>query len=147
MSQISNYTENKLLDLLFRGQAYSAPTVYVGLFTAQPSAAPGSGTEVTGNNYARVKTAAGASQAISDWTATQGGTSGASSGTSGNTTNANAVNFPTPSANWGLCQWFGLFDAPTGGNLLWWGPLTIPKTINQADVVNFPAGSLSVTLS
>lgn len=146
MSQISNYTENKILDLLFRGQAYTAPTVYVGLFTAAPSAA-GGGTEVTGNNYARVKTAASTSQGLGDWTATQGGSSSASSGTSGNTTNVNALNFPTPSASWGSVQWFGLFDAASGGNLLWWGPLTIPKTINQADVVSFPAGSLSVTLS
>lgn len=146
MSQISNYSENKILDLLFRGQTYSAPTVYVGLYTAIPSAA-GGGTEVSGNAYARVKTAASTSQGLGDWTATQGGTSGASTGTSGNTTNANAVNFPTPTANWGQVQWFGLFDAASGGNLLWWGPLTIPKYINQADVVSFPAGSLSVTLS
>lgn len=146
MSQISNYTENKILDLLFRGQAYTAPTVYVGLFTATPSAA-GGGTEVSGNNYARVKTAAGASQGLSDWTATQGGTSGASSGTTGNTTNANAINFSIPSASWGNVQWFGLFDAATGGNLIFWGPLTIPKTINAADVVSFPAGALSITIS
>lgn len=146
MPQISYYSENKILDLIFRGTAYSAPTIYVGLYTAAPTAA-GGGTEVSGNAYARVKTAAGASQAQSDWTATQGGTSGASSGTSGNTTNANIVNFPTPTASWGNVQWFGLFDAASGGNLIVWGPLTIPKTINQADIVSFPAGSLSVSLS
>lgn len=146
MSQISNYTENKILDLLFRGQAYSAPTIYVALYSAAPSAA-GGGTEITGNAYARVKTAVSASQGLSDWTATQGGTSGASTGTTGNTTNANAVNFPTPTANWGSVGWFGLFDAASGGNLIFWGPLSITKFINQGDAVSFPAGSLSITLS
>ena len=146
MSQISNYLENKIVDLVFRGQSYSAPTVYVGLYTAAPSAA-GGGTEVSGGSYARVKTAASTSQALGDWTATQGGTSGASSGTSGNTTNADTLTFPTPSAGWGTVTHFGLFDAASGGNLIFWGPLTIAKTVNQADVVAFPAGSLSVTVS
>jgi hypothetical protein len=98
-------------------------------------------------SQARVKTAAGASQGLGDWTATQGGTSGASSGTSGNTTNADTLTFPTPSAGWGTVTHFGLFDAASGGNLIFWGPLTIAKTVNQADVVAFPAGSLSVTVS
>jgi hypothetical protein len=146
MSQISNYLENKMVDLVFRGQSYSAPTLYVGLYTAIPSAA-GGGTEVSGNNYSRVKTIAGSTPGLGDWNATQGGNSAASSGTTGNTTNANAVTFTTPSASWGTVQWFGLFDAASGGNLIFWGPLTIPKVINNGDTVSFPAGSLSVTFS
>lgn len=146
MAGISNYTENKILDLLFRGQAYTAPVVYVGLFTAAPSAA-GGGTELSSNGYTRVKTAASPTQGLGDWTATQGGSAAVSSGTSGTTTNANAVNFGSPTASWGTVTHFGLFDASSGGNLLFFGALSIAKTINQADVVSFPAGSLSVTLS
>lgn len=145
MSQMSDYLENKMVDLVFRGQAYTPPVVYVALYTAAPSDA-GGGTEVSGNGYARVKAAAGASQALTDWKSTQNDNL-ASSGNSGNTTNTNAINFPTPTAGWGTVTHFALYDAATGGNELFWGPLTIAKTINQADTVTFPAGTLSVTFA
>lgn len=145
MSQMSDYTENKLVDLIFRGQAFTAPVLYVGLFTATPSDS-GGGTEVSGNAYARVKAAAGASMALTDWKSTQND-SLASTGTGGNTTNTNVITFPTPTATWGTVTSFGIFDALTGGNLLFWGPLTISKTINQSDTVSFPAGTLSVTFA
>jgi hypothetical protein len=119
--------------------------LYVGLLTAAPSDV-GGGTEVSGGSYARVKAAAGASQALTDWKSTQND-SLASTGTGGNTTNTNAVNFPTPSATWGTVTHFGIYDALSGGNLLFWGTLTIAKTINQSDTVTFPAGSLSITFA
>lgn len=145
MSAMSDYLENKLIDHVFRGQSYSLPVLYVGLLTAAPSDS-GGGTEVSGGSYARVKAAAGASQALTDWKSTQND-SLASTGTGGNTTNTNAVNFPTPSATWGTVTHFGIYDASTGGNLLFWGALTIAKTINQSDTVTFPAGSLSITFA
>ena len=145
MSAMSDYLENKLVDHVFRGQSYTLPVLYVGLLTAAPSDS-GGGTEVSGGSYARVKAAAGASQALTDWKSTQND-SLASTGTGGNTTNTNAVNFPTPSATWGTVTHFGIYDALTGGNLLFWGALTIAKTINQSDTVTFPAGSLSITFA
>lgn len=145
MSAMSDYLENKLIDHVFRGQSYSTPVLYVGLLTAAPSDA-GGGTEVSGNAYARVKAAAGASQALTDWKSTQNDNL-ASSGTGGNTTNTNAVNFPTPTGTWGTVTHFGIYDALTGGNLLFWGSLTIAKTINQSDTVTFPAASLSITFA
>jgi len=145
MSAMSDYLENKLVDHVFRGQSYTLPVLYVGLLTAAPSDS-GGGTEVSGGSYARVKAAAGASQDLTDWKSTQND-SLASTGTGGNTTNTNAVNFPTPSATWGTVTHFGIYDALTGGNLLFWGALTIAKTINQSDTVTFPAGSLSITFA
>jgi len=54
MAALSNYLENKLVDQLFRGQAYSFPTtLYIGLLTSAPSDSS-SGTEVSGGSYARV---------------------------------------------------------------------------------------------
>jgi hypothetical protein len=41
---------------------------------------------------------------------------------------------------------FGIFDAASGGNLLFWGALSITKTINQGDTVTFPAASLSLQI-
>lgn len=147
MAGKSDYLENKIIDLVFRGQAYTAPTLYVALFTAAPSDS-GGGTEVstTGTGYARVKAAAGASQALTDWAATQGGST-ASSGTTGVTSNTNAITFGTPGATtWGTVTHFGIFDAITAGNLLYWGALTASKTIQNGDPApSFPAGTLTVT--
>lgn len=146
MSAMSDYLENKLVDLLFRGQAFSAPVIHVGLLTAAPSDS-GGGTEVSGGSYARVKAAAGASQALTDWQATQGGNT-ASSGTGGQTSNTAAITFPTPTANWGTITHFGIYDASSGGNLLFWGALAQSKTVNNGDAAPaFNAGQLTVTFA
>lgn len=145
MSAMSDYLENKLVDHVFRGQAYTIPVIYVGLLTAAPSDS-GGGTEVSGNNYARVKAAASSAQALTDWKSTQNNDV-ASTGTTGSTTNTNSVTFPTPSATWGVVTHIGVYDALTGGNLLLYGSLTISKTINQSDTVTFPAAALSFTFA
>jgi hypothetical protein len=149
MSAMSDYLENKIVDHVFRGQAYTIPVLYVGLLTAAPSDS-GGGTEISGNAYARVKAAASTAQALTDWKSTQNdnlASATGSGGTTGNTTNTNAVTFPTPSATWGTVTHFGIYDALTAGNLLFWGSLTISKTINQSDTVTFPAGTLSITFA
>lgn len=144
MSAMSDYLENKLVDQLFRGQtAPTTSTLYVGLLTAAPSDT-GGGTEVSGGSYARVAV----SSSLANWAGTQSaGSTTASSGTGGSTSNNNAITFPTPSATWGTVTHFGIYDASTSGNLLFWGALTISKTINQADTVTFPAASLAITFA
>lgn len=144
MSAMSDYLENKLIDQLFRGQTFTPPaTLYVGLLTAAPSDV-GGGTEVSGNDYSR----ASVSASLTSWAGTQStGSTTASSGTGGQTSNNASISFPTPSATWGTVTHFGVYDAATGGNLLFWGALTISKTINQADTVQFPAASLTFTLA
>lgn len=144
MSAMSDYLENKLIDQLFRGQtAPTTTTMYVGLLTAAPSDA-GGGTEVSGGAYARVAV----TSSLANWAGTQAAASTtASSGTGGQTSNNAAITFTTPTANWGTVTHFGIYDAASGGNLLFWGALTISKTINQADTVSFPAASLSITFA
>jgi hypothetical protein len=141
---MSDYLENKLIDQLFRGQAApTTTTLYVGLLTAAPSDA-GGGTEVSGGSYARVSVGS----SLANWAGTQSaGSTVASSGTGGQTSNNGAITFPTPSTGWGTVTHFGIYDAASGGNLLFWGALTIAKTINQADTVTFPAASLSITFA
>ena len=144
MAGKSDYLENKLIDLIFRGQAYSAPVIYVGLYTAAPTDA-GGGTEVAAAGYGRIKAAAGASMALTDWKSTQGDNS-ASSGTGGQTSNSAAVQFGAPTANWGVITHFGLFDAISSGNLLYWAALTNQKTVNNGDAApSFAIGALTVT--
>jgi hypothetical protein len=141
---MSDYLENKLVDQLFRGQAApTTSTLYVGLLTAAPSDT-GGGTEVSGGSYARVAV----TSSFTNWAGTQSAASTvASSGTGGQTSNNTAITFPTPGATWGTVTHFGIYDAASAGNLLFWGALTIAKTINQSDTVTFPAASLSVTFA
>lgn len=141
MAALSDYLENKLIDHILRGQAFSAPTnAYVGLLTSAPSDA-GGGTEVTGGSYARVAVAA----SLANWAGTQGaGTTTASSGTSGTTSNNAAITFPTPSASWGSITHIGVYDASTAGNLLFFSALTASKTVNNGDPApSFAAAALT----
>ena len=51
---LTNFLETEVLDHVFGGNAYTAPTtLYFALFTAAPSDT-GGGTEVSGTNYTRV---------------------------------------------------------------------------------------------
>jgi len=142
MGAMSDFLENKIVDQIFRGQ--SAPTtsvLYVGLFTSIPSDG-GGGTEVTGGSYARVSVTSN----LTNWAGTQAPSSTtASSGSNGTTSNNGSITFPTPSASWGIVTSFAIFDASSGGNMLFYGPLSIVKTINTADTITFPAGSLALT--
>lgn len=144
MSAMTDYLENKLIDHIFRGTAFSAPTVLaVGLFTAAPSDA-GGGTEVSGGSYARGQL----DPSVSNWESTNGTTSGASSGTGGATQNAVAITFPAPTANWGTITHFAIFDATSAGNMLFWGALSASKTVNNGDAApTFQIGALDVTLA
>jgi hypothetical protein len=139
----SDYVENKIVDLLVRGQTFTPPaTIYVGLSTTACSD-NSFGTEVSGNNYSRASVTA----SLANFAGTQSsGSTTASSGTGGQTSNNGAVNFATPSGTWGnVTHWF-LADAVSAGNLLICDDLTVPKTINSGDTVSFAIGALTVTV-
>jgi hypothetical protein len=144
MSQMSDYLENKLIDHVFRATSFTMPSaLYVALFTAAPSDS-GGGTEVTGGSYARVNLA----PSVSNWKSTNGTTSGASSGTGGQTSNASIITYPVPSANWGTITHFAIFDAVTTGNMLLWGSLTTPKTVNNGDgAPTWPVDQLAIVFA
>lgn len=141
---LTDYLENKLLDHLFRGQTYAAPgTLYVGLDTVSCTEA-GGGTEVSGGSYARASVPA----TLAAWAGSQGaGTTTASSGSTGTTSNNAAIVFPAPTANWGQIVSFRLWDAASAGNALLCQALTVPKTVNNGDAApQFNAGSLTVQI-
>jgi hypothetical protein len=128
MSEMSNYLENALINVTLRATSYTAPTtVYVGLFTSDPTDA-GSGTEVSGGSYARTAVTFAAPS-------------------NGVTTNDADVTFPTATASWGTVGWIGIHDASTAGNLLYHTPLDTSKTIDSGDIFKISTGNLSVTLS
>lgn len=128
MAEMSNYLENALINATLRATTYTAPaTIYVGLFTSDPTDA-GSGTEVSGGSYARQS---------ATFTAPANGVT---------TSNAD-ITFPQATANWGTVGWIGLFDALTTGNLLYHTALDASKTIETGDIFKIASGNLSVTLS
>ena len=123
----TNYLETEILDHVFAGAAYTAPsTKYLALFTGAPGET-GGGTEVSGGGYARQTVA---------FT------------TSGNTTSNNAaVEFPTATGNYGTVTHVGVYDASTSGNLMAYAALSSNKTIETGDVFRVPSGDLDITLN
>ena len=131
MSAMSNYLENKLIDHLFRGVPYVAPTVLeFALLTSAPTDS-GGGVEVSGGDYERVAVAASTTSFAA--TNAPASVNATSSGSSGTTSNNTAITYPQPSALWGVVTCVGVYDSHVGGNLLWWNPLANPKTINAGD--------------
>jgi len=124
----SNFLETEILDHVFAGAAYTAPTTkYLALFTALADGEAGTVTEVTGGGYARQSVA---------FT------------TSGNTTSNNAaVEYPTATANYGTVTHVGVYDASSSGNLMAYAALSSNKTIETGDVFRVPSGDLDITLN
>lgn len=108
--------------------------LYVALYTAAPGEASASGTEVAGGSYAR--------QAIS--VATGSWAAPSASGNAQQTSNSNAVAFPTATATWGTVVGWALYDALTGGNELYYGALTSNQTVNSGGTASFAAGQLVI---
>lgn len=109
---VSTYYEDWILDHMLDGQAFSpVGTVYLSLHTDIPGDAGGS--EVTGGSYAR--------QAIT-WTPAAAGL----------LLNNGAIDFASMPAET-VTHW-GIWDAATNGNFLWWGQLDgTPNTFTGAD--------------
>lgn len=140
-ASMSDYLENKLIDHVFRGQAYTAPaTVYFGLTTSACSDSA-TGTEVATGSYARV----GVTASLANFAGTQSaGSTAASSGTGGTTSNNGAITFPAPTGNWGSVTHVIVMDASTSGNLLFCIALSVGKTINNGDAApSFAAAALT----
>jgi hypothetical protein len=127
MAELSNFLENKLLDHVLRNTSYTSPTtVYVGLFTSDPTDA-GTGTEVSGGSYAR--------QILSVTTATDG-----------IVTSSADVTFPQATGSWGTVSHIGLLDALSSGNLLMHTPLTTSRLIESGDILKISTGNLTASL-
>ena len=130
MAGFSDYLEDKVLDHVFGGTAYTAPaTLYVALYTVAPDDT-GGGTEVTGGSYARQTS-----------TFTVSGTDPTTA------TNAAAIEYPTATGDYGTVVAVGILDALSGGNLLAYADLTTSKTVSTGDVFRFDAGDLDITLA
>ena len=122
----SNTYETNVLTWALTNSAVTRPTAwYVGLFTTDPGET-GSGTEVSGNGYAREAA-----------TFTVSGDTGS---------NSADIEFSAATASWGTITHIAIHDASTGGNIIAYGALTVSKDIGAGDIFRISAGDLDVTL-
>ena len=136
MAGKTDYTENNLLNFIFRGTAFPVPAgLFIALFTTTPSADAGTGgVEATGGSYARQAVARNTTEWKDPATAVQGLTE-----------NVNTITFPTASGSWGTIAGAAVMDAASGGNMLYFGPLTVAKPVGVGDVFKFNSGDLEIT--
>lgn len=131
----SDYVETQIVNLTLRNVAWSTPAKpWIALFTTA-TGDDDSGSEVSGGNYVRIQ--------VTDFTATGAG------GTDGISKNATLIRIPASGnagANWGQVGWWGLFDASTVGNLMYWGQFPVAKQVFTDDHVEIPANALIITL-
>jgi len=134
---------------LYPGANNEAITDNTAVFTEQDSAlragVGGAVVEAAYTGYARISYAA----SLANWAGTQGaGTSVASTGTGGVTSNNNAITFGAPTSGPSLVWAAAEFDALTVGNMLDFValPAGLTKTLNNGDAAPFiAAGQLAYT--
>ena len=135
---MANYLEDQLINVMFRSaSAWKPADIFILLATAtivdSDTGAAGI-TEPSGNGYARLDSGG---PLDSVWDAPS----------NGSTANSAAQSFAAASGgNWGTLVDFGVADAATNGNLLFYNALDASKIINDGDVAEFEAGDLTVTL-
>lgn len=135
----TSYSGNKILDLLLRGVAFTAPTrVYVSLHTADPG--------LTGANEV----------SLANWPAytrmdpANGGAvgNGFSAASSKATENALDIEFPAMDGVSAVTvTHFAIWDAATAGNCLLVGQLGSSKTYNNTDEALIRVGALDITVT
>lgn len=123
--------ETRTLDYALRN--VTPPAVakpWVGLLKSDPGES-GVGNEVSGGGYGRVEGKFGAPVAQSP--------SGSRSATITDTV------FAVATADWGIVTHFGVWDAQTGGKMLYKKALPSQRDVKSGDVLKFPSGALAVT--
>lgn len=121
---------NSILSAVLRNVAYTSPTtVYAGLYTVTPTPTS-SGTEDADANYARIAVTFSAPAA-------------------GTTSNSGTLAFygAGRAAGSATIVAVAISDALTLGNQLYFGLLTVAKTVATADTLQFAATALAVSES
>ena len=162
MSAASNYLEDKLLDhaLRYSTAPYTAPsTIYVALFAdsggvlaggSSPLESNTSGTDATNKwGYYEIQTTGSTNYARQSVSFAAADTT-----TIGTIETSTPVSFPVAGADYqtagstgNVVTHIALMDASTGGNVLFYGALTTPKTVSSGDQFTVSTGNLSISLA
>lgn len=128
MSLLSDYAENKVLDLVLRNTTWSRTNTYASLHTADPGETGAS--EVAAGWYIRKAIVFNA----------------ADTGTPANGATSNGqVNFDAVSGSSVTITHIGLWDAATSGNFLWRAALSASKLLVDGSVGFIPNTGINVT--
>lgn len=127
---ISTYLGNAIINHDLRNTSHTpVATVYIGLHTANPTAA-GTVGEVSGGSYARDAVA-----------------SGFSAGASSTTDNDAAIEFAQATADWGTVTHCSVWDASTSGNMYFYAALSASQVVQDDGYFTFAAGAFDITLN
>jgi hypothetical protein len=129
----SNYLKDAIIKHIFGIETFTAPnTLYLSLHSANPGATGAN--ELSGNSYARKAFDANTEMAFG----------GADSGLVSSIVD---LTFPTATGDWVETTHFGIWDASSGGNLLYYGPWDDAKTVEADDTLTVPSSNLNVSES
>jgi len=124
---MTNYLANQIGNATLTGATYTSPAnVWASLYSTAPTANT-SGTELTGNGYSR--------QSITF-----------SSAANGVVTSNVAVTFTNSTAAWPTIVAFGITDASTSGNLLYYKTIAARNVQLNGNVV-LGSGNVTITLN
>ncbi len=133
MANLTNGYENELLDGLTGVTPLTTPTtVFLALFTADPTETGAVANELSGGGYARKSTA---------------GLFSAATGTDGTSSNTSVIDFVTATADWSTVTHVGFMesDVETTADMMIVVALDVPITILDTQKFSFAIGNLTVT--
>ena len=128
---LTDFAENKLLNLTLKNTAWTVASgsTYLGLMTAAPNENGTTNNEVSAAWYAR-------KQPTSGWNVA----------TTTGITNNGASTWSSVTGSSVTVSHVGLFDALSGGNLLWYIALTSPKLFGVGGTPNIGNALLNITV-
>jgi hypothetical protein len=130
---MTRYLRKKLGDHSIGKASFTMPTtVYLALFTADPTDAGTLTNEATGTGYGRI--------AITSLFGTFDTTTGIA-------TNSSDVDFGVPAGNWGFITHAAILDASTAGNMLYFEALPTGRSVvTGGRRVMFSAGQIQIQI-
>jgi len=120
----TTYLEQQVLNHVFRGQTYSAPSaVYVGLFTSSG--------EVSASEYERQEISFSAPTTTGDGSELK---------------NSSEIRFPIAMSGWGEIISAAVYDSQSGGEILTEAELPQSRLIEENDQLIIPSENLTVEI-
>lgn len=128
-AQTSKYLRQYVLEHVLMQADHPSPTnLYLGLFLEDPTD-EGTGTEVSGDGYVRQEVAWEFGSRVDE------------------VINTALLEFPEALEDWGIATHWGVFDAVTDGNLLYFAVINLQRDTGTGDFNVVPAGRLKIDAS
>lgn len=130
---ISVYLKDKIQNYLFTGVVFTPPTsYYIALSKTEPKSNNTGITEPTGGNYARIRVDKNTTNFLAS--------------SNGVVKNKVSLLSNETTAAWGNLPYYAIYDAATGGNLLWGGTLVNPRNMDIEMQLIIDPNGLTFTL-